>query len=430
MKQLGLVHYVYPSADYSRFAHALGTCHMASQMYTAIYGKKPEKDFSDELQLHRLAGLLHDVGHYPLSHPFENALLDHYSQTMIVEKGSGKEESEKEQSVKTPLRHVAVGGKVIQLDSDLSAALKKGGVEPAQIVSLLLSEEPPHDRRLPALISSDLDADRIDYLLRTALHTGLPYGHVDIQYLLTQLRCEGGRICFETNALRTVEHMLLGRYFDYRQVSHHRVVAGFEQMLQRVIDQLLESHALELSKDDVEEMIVSRKWASLDDESVWRLIVAMAAGEAEDPYNALARAIVDRKPAAQIWAWERQEKRTNDDTFRLFRRRAIERIPEWAEETKTPIESWFVWAPQPVEITKVGSMVPVASKEEEERIEQVVAIKGKDGLSLITTMKESLMYLLADYALFSIRIYLLIPEGRPEVRDQARDLVDKAMAVK
>jgi uncharacterized protein len=83
VKQLGLAYLVFPGADYSRFAHSLGVCHVTGQILDALSKNCPEFQFSEpEKQLYRLAGLLHDVGHYPFSHTMEHAIEEYYKESL------------------------------------------------------------------------------------------------------------------------------------------------------------------------------------------------------------------------------------------------------------------------------------------------------------------------------------------------------------
>jgi HD superfamily phosphohydrolase len=209
VKQLGLAHYVFPGADYSRFSHSLGVCHLTGRMidtlknFISSSGRQvdPEHDLGNDnvVQLYRLAGLLHDLGHYPFSHTTEHAGRSHY-------RGKGV----------AFIRHEEVGKQVLLNDSELRTILEEDGLSADTIASIFTRETmTPYSR----VISSDLDADRMDYLLRNAHHTGLPYGLVDLDYLLTQFRLDNTpQVCLSHRALKTADHFLLGRYFDYQQV--------------------------------------------------------------------------------------------------------------------------------------------------------------------------------------------------------------------
>jgi HD superfamily phosphohydrolase len=153
-------------------------------------------------------------------------------------------------------------------DSELREVLTNAGYEPTDISSGFRRVNPP---RLTNLISSDLDADRIDYLLRTAHHTGLPYGSVDIDYFLSQMRVdERDRICITPRALRTADHFLLSRYFDYQQVPYHKTVAALELVLKDVIAELLEQEKIDGSAEWVSRTVVNGEWPDFDDGLILR----------------------------------------------------------------------------------------------------------------------------------------------------------------
>jgi HD superfamily phosphohydrolase len=170
----------------------------------------------DEIQLYRLAGLLHDVGHYPFSHAMEDALGDHFDALLIEDASPNPEIGQAEHELGDQARwfpHERVGKEVLTVDEELCSILKRFDIAASNVYAIFTREKPPE---FANLVSSDLDADRIDYLLRTAHHTGLPYGSVDIRYLLSQLRLDrDNRICLRPKALRAADHFLIGRYFDY-----------------------------------------------------------------------------------------------------------------------------------------------------------------------------------------------------------------------
>ena len=101
---------------------------------------------------------------------------------------------------------------------------------------------------LPSLVSSDLDCDRLDYLLRTAHCAGLPYGKVDVEYITTQMAVDSdGFLCLTKKALRAVDNLLVSRYYDYTQVAFHKTVVALEEVLCNVIRELLSRRLLDCS---------------------------------------------------------------------------------------------------------------------------------------------------------------------------------------
>ncbi len=217
IKQLGLACLAFPSADYPRFEHSLGVLQIMGRMLNVLQERLPSsKQLSDhELQEYRLAALLHDVGHYPFSHAMEHALADAFSAS-LVQPESGSTSATLLPPRSAPLKHEQVGKIIVTKDVEISDVLSQAGFDPSNIARIFTREGP---LKFANLISSDLDADRLDYLARTAKHTGLPYGNTDIDYLVEHLCVDDNdppRICLDGKALRSAEHMLLARYFDYQ----------------------------------------------------------------------------------------------------------------------------------------------------------------------------------------------------------------------
>src|SRR5713101_5180121 len=95
VKQLGLAPLVFPGADYSRFSHCLGACHVTGSILEALRSSGSADSLTDErIQIYRLSALLHDVGHYPFSHAMEEAVKDYYSSLLLSDKGDGNAEAE------------------------------------------------------------------------------------------------------------------------------------------------------------------------------------------------------------------------------------------------------------------------------------------------------------------------------------------------
>ena len=244
VKHLGLVSLVYPGADFSRFDHSLGVCHIMGRILSAIKNVNPENlDDDKEIQKYRLAGLLHDIGHYPFSHPMEKAIREFSAESSLELKGTKGNDVEPpnngEQREAEFMKHEKVGEEILRLDSELEKIFCKYKYEPEEISGIFMGST---ELSYGNLVKSDLDADRIDYLLRTAHHTGVPYGLIDIDYLISQmvLDKERNRASLQKRALRSAEHLLLCRYFVYQQTIYHKTVVGFEYLLRDISRALLQ----------------------------------------------------------------------------------------------------------------------------------------------------------------------------------------------
>src|SRR5262249_38092246 len=132
-----------------------------------------------------------------------------------------------------------------------------------------------------------------------AHHTGLPYGNVDIEYLLSQMQLDDQeRICFRSKAIRAAEHLLVCRYFDYQQVAFNKTVAGLEWLLREVLGELLIRRYINCSAKWVESAIDSgRDWYHFDDSFLLQHIRDLAGETSADAETGpMARAILERTP--------------------------------------------------------------------------------------------------------------------------------------
>ncbi|MEX2163727.1 MAG: HD domain-containing protein [Sulfuricaulis sp.] len=418
IKQLGLAHLVFPGVDYSRFSHSIGVCHVTGQILGALTTNISNLSIdADELQLYRLAGLLHDIGHYPFSHAMEEAISNYYAEKLLAPKTGMPEEHVP--GGKQYLGHEEVGKEILDSDNEIHQILRKAGVDPRDVYSIFLREKPP---RFANLVSSDLDADRIDYLLRTAHHTGIPYGSVDLPYLLSQMRLDADdRICLTEKALGAADHFLLGRYFDYSSVAFHKTVAALELVLKDVMAGLLKHGILACSASDIIQRIKAAEWSVFDDYSVYRSIIDLSENKASDPVlTAKARSIVLRNPPRLVWQREYLARREKDKhkTLGAMRKLILSRIKDWSERFSIPAEYWYVWDRSGDTLTKIGSRVPVSALvggdgKERDRYEQAIRILERDGSTSTEIMScdQSLMSVLADQALYSLRVYLLFTDA-------------------
>jgi HD superfamily phosphohydrolase len=423
VKQLGLVYQVFPGADYSRFAHSIGVCHITGKILAALSRRYPTKISEDEIQRYRLAALLHDVGHYPFSHTLEHAIKDHYSSSLFADGPGGGG------APKTSFKHERASREVVNQDSEIASVL--AGHEPARITAIFMREEPP---AFANLVSSDLDADRIDYLLRTAHHTGLPYGSVDLEYIISQMRVdEQGRVCLSSKAVRAADHFLLSRFFDYQQITYHKTVAALEWALSDVLTKMLQADILELSADDVTAMIQDGSWRTFDDAHVIGLI-----REHREVLGEIVRrkidAVLHRHPPKLLVETEYIAARgeTEQKQFRLLHRMVRDRVPEFASKSGIDLAHWHLWTRPGIVLTKIGSTVPVTSaiepdKEDEEAYEQMVRILDatETKSAPIVDLQHSLMRPLAEQALYVLRLYVLPPADDVALISGLRNTIKK-----
>jgi len=198
IKQLGFSYLVYPGANHTRFEHSLGT------MFLADVACRRFGLTDDERRLVTAAALLHDIGHGPFSHASEPLMEQFLHRThddihLIVEESGG-------------------------------SLLRNSGIDPEELCAVVKGKHP-----LSGIIHGDLDVDRMDYLLRDAYFTGVPYGTVDAQRLIRHLiRTDEGTVLDE-NGVNAAESLLIARTLMRPSVYYHHVSRIGESMFQLAV---------------------------------------------------------------------------------------------------------------------------------------------------------------------------------------------------
>jgi hypothetical protein len=203
IRQLSGAHLTYPGAQHSRFEHSLGVMHIAGQAADALNEKGLLS--SDKIQDIRISALLHDIGHGPFSHLFEEVLQS-----------------------KKKISHEEMGKKII-LHSEIGDILSKSGVNKKFITKLAFG-----DRKyqfVNEIISGSLSADMMDYLQRDGYYTGAEHAKIDQQRIIRSLDVYKSRLALDRSALYSFESMILSRYQMFKAVYFHKTVRSAEVMM-------------------------------------------------------------------------------------------------------------------------------------------------------------------------------------------------------
>ena len=218
LSQLGLSNLVYPGANHSRFEHSLGVMHLATMLTEKIDSVADE----DKEEL-RVAALLHDVGHGPYSHVTEN-LTKHY----------------------TRQRHEDV--REILKKGELGEVLSDNGLNPAAIEDHIQGKTD-----LGKILNSEIDVDRMDYLVRDSHYTGVAFGLVDHVRLINEMKFYENNLVVTTGGVKAAESLLVSRFLMHPSVYYHHVSRIAETMFTRAVDDLIQKGSLnpfELRKMD------------------------------------------------------------------------------------------------------------------------------------------------------------------------------------
>ena len=200
--QLGGDFQVYHTAEHTRFSHSLGVYEIVRRMVGEIPHLKESLSEYEKVTA-MLAGLLHDIGHGPFSHAFEGiSVIKH-----------------EEYTVKIILENSEIHRILEAVDPNL----------PRDVASIITYQHPKEC--MNQLVSGQLDADRMDYLLRDAYFTGTSYGNFDLERILRTIRMVDGRIVVKESGIHSVEDYIMARYHMYWQVYLHPVARSYESIL-------------------------------------------------------------------------------------------------------------------------------------------------------------------------------------------------------
>ncbi len=249
VRQLGFGDLAFPGATHTRHIHSLGAMHVASRLFQSVAARSslPDEVRARFCQTVRLAVLCHDLGHMPLSHASERIAPPRASLRLpawLDAVAEGEQATHEDFTAK------------ILLDSSLTPIIEKHfgplGISPMGAVALITGATPPRDPGfthqgvdwmplLRAIVSGELDADRMDYLLRDSFYTGVNYGRYDLDWIINNLNpaVKDGRayLALSRAAAFAFEDFLLSRYHMFVSVYYHHTSVNYDYMLRRYYEE-------------------------------------------------------------------------------------------------------------------------------------------------------------------------------------------------
>jgi HD superfamily phosphohydrolase len=207
IRQLGTSYLTFHGAEHSRFTHSLGAYETMRRVLLHLRKEFGWPATDRDYKLALSSALLHDVGHGPFSHTFESVY---------------------------PIHHEEWTRRIILEDEELRGLLDQMDPHFAHDLVKIL-EKTSDNPYIQQLITSQLDVDRMDYLLRDALHTGVTYGRFELARLIRSLALHNGQVMLRASGVHTAEQYILARYFMYTQVYLHPVTIGSDVLVGQIL---------------------------------------------------------------------------------------------------------------------------------------------------------------------------------------------------
>jgi len=263
VKQLSAAHLTYPGAEHTRFQHSLGVMHLSGEIARRL--QDVELIDQEDASKIRIAGLLHDIGHGPFSHLFEEVLE------------------------KRDMNHEQMSTRIVS-ETDVGDVLITNGFDAEEMGKLSVGSLDYDKPYINNIIAGQFSADVLDYLPRDSYFSGVEYGKVDYDRLVRSIGVVDDTLAVKDTALYVLESMVIARYMMFKAVYFHRSVRAAEVMLVR---------AMELADEElgITGFKTADEYHRLDDNTVINMLCSLKdspTGESKTAYE-LTRGYLDRK---------------------------------------------------------------------------------------------------------------------------------------
>ena len=304
IKQLSLVNWVFPGSEHTRFIHSLGVMHIADKIAVKL-------DLSvDERKIVRLAGLLHDIGHYPLSHvcefPYKKKMCQYSDQNFCKEINESVYETIKDFQIRTevnfmekskPGHHEEIGALVIRTDPAIKAIVQdECGEQSLEVICDMITGNVERNNSdtslLVQILHSELDADGIDYMLRDAVFSGTSFGSFEVDQLINSMTVSEYNnkkiLCIQPNGIAAADQYLINKFFSYSQVVFNKHTAVLEWMAEQIVSWMQEKNMYFPLKKVLRETWIpaliqdapKNKFIDFNDNFFWRSLRCMLENDA------------------------------------------------------------------------------------------------------------------------------------------------------
>lgn len=301
IKQLGLTYLIFPGAEHSRYTHSIGVYYLATRLVAVLEKKVGFKFVEDEKKALFIACLLHDLGHGPYSHASEHYFAyDHEALT-------------------------------IDIINDSSTQINKTVKDLRYYEDILKFIEKKHENKvLNSILSSSIDADRMDYLVRDSYYCGVSYGNFDMSRILKIIDVVDEQVVFLEKGIHTIEDFILSRYHMFTQVYLNEKSSGYEMLIGEILRRIAELKdadysftanlmALESFYDKKEISVCD--FIEMDDMRLFHILAELRKLESDEKLIALCTTFLDHhrlvinEPEAceYIWSTQNYSKKVYDE---------------------------------------------------------------------------------------------------------------------
>jgi len=423
IKQLSFANYIFPGAEHNRFAHTIGVMHSMDQMLRAVGIAVSDQELFDKkstsapAMLHkslRIAALLHDIGTFPFSHTVEYGYIRHGNDDRRLPKRAKSLTNNHEHLGAFIIKNTLYEGGITQILEDYGFDV--------QMISKIIKGESPF-MIANQLMHSDLDADRMDYLLRDSYYTGIQYGQFDRDYILANLETFDigkGQVGFgvRENAMRAVEDFLIARFNWYSQVVKNAGSAKFDVISSHISQKFLEEDVIH-QFHDLLSMIEER-----DERFFWfndvyfinRCQEVRHLGLIDDPKtNEFIEMLLFRKSPRTVYHPEFEHRILESTGSVAEREKRIKRINAIVKDFEDVIEEsgtgkeWILADIPSKDITFTASKEKLNKKERKGplymELEPVKIITKRAGVKLLVEIENSIVRRLSNYINFVPNVY-------------------------
>lgn len=415
IRQLGFSFYIYPGATHTRHAHALGVSHVMHRILHAIGLAVPDEKLFDPKvndtktifhRTMRLAAMLHDIGTFPFSHTIELAYINHW-----------REQQREKSRAKYVANHEVLGTHIIlntDFDGGITKILKEEGIDPTELSQIIAGES--SNNVANQLMHSDVDADRMDYLLRDAYFTGIKLGLYDIDMLIRSMTIgkvkDQDVVCVREDAQHVVDSFLVSRYFWYSQIISDGTSYKFDLIAARIHQYFLEN-GVSYSFDQLVDQVSKNptEYFTFNDSYFMAKLHESLAGKITNPMiRELSEMLAQRIAPSQIKAGPVKPTLIQSDDHRKEVSAKVVKAYEWLKNEVHELDkdAWLIFdlPTKDVTFTKNMDRIQKEAKGKDARLVRDPAkILTREGdVKLLISAPNSILSVMSQYRNFLPRI--------------------------